>query len=978
MKTIQKKLFILLFILPFSIFAQSTLKGTILDNLGQTLTGVSVVVKGTSNGVATDFDGNFTLTNLKKGDVVSFSYIGFTTQDLVYNNQKEVSITMLEDSQQLADVVVIGYGTVKKADATGSVATVTTKDFVKGPVVAVDQMIQGKVAGLQITNGGGAPGEGSIIRIRQGSSISANNSPLVVIDGVPVAEDNTGGRNSLATINQNDIESVTILKDASATAIYGSRASNGVIIITTKKGKSGELKINYNGNVSYSSIYKKAEVLSADQFRTYVSENGNADQIALLGTANTNWQNEIYRDGLGTDHNIALSGGADNLTYRASLGMTDMNGILNKDNYNRATTSLALVGDFFDNHLKMQFNNKTALTKNNYSNRGAIGSAVSYDPTQNAYNADGTYFQWYNPSGEINTLAGRNPLAELNQNNNYGNHFRSLGNLQTEYKLHFLPELKAIANFGYDYTTGRSYGDSSLDYGYAQNTPDYYSSTNTSKNTLMDLYLNYKKDIAAIKGSVEFTAGYNYQNFQYTGFGTSTNNNVTPPGQNTFSESNLQSVFGRGIFNLYDKYILTATIRRDGSSRFNENNRWGNFPSAALAWKLKEESFIKNIEAISSLKMRFGWGITGQQDIGDPYPSIATYNISNSQAQYQLGVDGNGLPVFYTTVRPQQYNENLKWEQTETRNVGLDFGFFKDRFTGSVDLYEKRTKDLLLYVNNPVFYGFSNFGNYNIGKTKSQGIEIAAQVIPIRTDDFEFTVGGNITLQNSKVTKIIDGAPNFGLLSPQGGIQGGIGNNVEIIKEGYAPNSFYVYEQAYGANGQPIDGVFIDRNGDGSIDTNDQYVYKKPTADIFYGLFTNLSYKNWDMSMSWHGSWGNYIYNNVDSNLGWQNQVLIRNTDLSNAVTEVLNTNFSSTNPGRYLSDYYIQDASFIRLDNVTVGYNFEKFLGTNANAKLSLGGQNLLLFTSYKGIDPEINGGIDNNIYPRPRMYTLGLNVNF
>jgi len=965
MKTMQKKLLFLLLILPLTILAQGTLKGTVLDNLGQPLPGVNVIVKGTQNGTASDFDGKFILSSIKKGDVILFSFVGFNNQELVYNNQKEVTITMAEDAQQLADVVVIGYGSVKKTDATGSVSTVTSKDFVKGPVVAVDQMIQGKVAGLQITNGGGAPGEGSTIRIRQGSSITANNSPLVVIDGVPVAEDNTGGRNSLATINQNDIESVTVLKDASATAIYGSRASNGVLIITTKKGKSGELKVSYTGNVSYSSIYKKAEVLSADQFRSYVTENGNANQIALLGSANTNWQKEIYRDAVGTDHNIALSGGKDNITYRASVGLTDMNGILKRDNYNRATTNVALVGDFFEDHLKIQLNNKTALTKNNYSNTGAIGAAISFDPTQEILNPDGTYFQWNNQ------LSGRNPLSLIEQFNNYGNHFRSLGNIQAEYKMHFLPELKAVANFGYDYTTGRSYGDSSPDFAYAQNTQDAYNYTNSSKNRVMDLYLNYKKDINAIKGSVEFTAGYNYQNFQYFGGGSSVNNDVTTVNNNYLNESNLQSVFGRGIFNFYDKYILTATIRRDGSSRFNKNNRWGNFPSAALAWKLKEEGFIKNIDAISSLKARFGWGITGQQDLpGKFYPALPTYSTSNSQAQYQLGNE------FLQTVRPEPYNSNLKWEETETRNIGLDFGFFKERFTGSVDVYEKRTSDLLLTVNNPVFYGFSNIGDYNIGKTKSQGIEIAAQVIPVKTDDFEFTIGGNITFQNSKVTGVIDGAPDFGIAT--GGIQGGVGNTIQIIKEGYAQNSFFVYEQAYGANGKPIDGVFIDRNGDGTIDVNDQYVYKKPQADIFYGLYTNLSYKNWDLSMSWHGSWGNYIYNNVDSNLGWQNQVLIRDTDLSNAVTEVLNTNFSSTNSNRYYSDYYIQDASFIRLDNATIGYNFKKFLGTNANAKLSLGGQNLLLITPYKGIDPEINGGIDNNIYPRPRMYTLGLNVNF
>ncbi len=965
MKTLQKQFFLFLLILPLGIFAQNTVKGVVLDaSTQQSLPSVNIKVEGTTNGTATDFDGNFTLSNVKVGDQIVFSYLGFITQTITYSNQKEITVSLKEDVQQLKDVVVIGYGTVKKKDATGSVNTVTTKDFVKGPVVAADQMIQGKVAGVQITNGGGAPGEGATIRIRQGSSLNANNDPLFVIDGVPVGQDNTGGRNPLATINQNDIESVTVLKDASATAIYGSRASNGVIIITTKKGKSGDLKVNYNGNVSLSEISTKVDVLSANQLRDYVNTYGNAPRQALLGTANTDWQDEIYRKALGTDHNISLSGGSDMLTYRASVGLTDMNGILKRDNMNRATTGVALVGNFFDKHLKIELNNKTSVMKNNYSNRGAIGSAVSFDPTQNVTNTDGTYFEWNNQ------LAGRNPVALLEQFNNFGTNFRSLGNVQTEYKLHFLPELKLVANLGYDYTTGRSYGDSSPDYAYAVNTADAYENKNYSRNRLMDLFFNYKRDINAIKGTVELTAGYNYQNLEYYGSGLSVNNNVTTLTNPYYNELNLQSFFGRAIINIYDKYILTATYRRDGSSRFTEDYRWGNFPSAAFAWKLNEEGFIKNISSISALKLRLGWGITGQQDIGSYYPSQPTYLSSDAQAQYQFGNQ------FYTTVRPERYNPNLKWEETETRNIGLDFGFLNDRITGSVDVYEKRTEDLLAFIPNPPFFGFSNYDNYNIGKTKNQGIEIAAEVIPVKNDNFTLSVGGNITFQNSELTDLIDGAPNYGIET--GGIAGGIGNTVQVQTVGYTPNSFFVYEQAYDNSGNPIDGVFIDRNGDGSITTADRYIYKKPTADIFYGFYTNLTYKNWDMAMSWRGSWGNYVYNNVDSNLGWSNQVLIRETDLSNAVTEILNTNFSSTSAERYQSDYYIQDASFVRLDNLTIGYNFKKFMSEKVSAKLSLGGQNLLLFTEYKGIDPEISNGIDNNIYPRPRIYTLGLNVNF
>jgi TonB-linked SusC/RagA family outer membrane protein len=972
MKTIQKKLLFILFILPLSIFAQSTLKGTVLDKLGQTLPGVNVVVKGSQNGVATDFDGNFTINNLKKGELLVFTYIGFTTQDLVYNNQKEVSITMLEDSQQLADVVVIGYGTVKKSDATGSVATVTTKDFVKGPVVSVDQMIQGKVAGLQITNGGGSPGEGSTIRIRGGSSLNANNDPLIVIDGLPVDGGSSGGRNFLSTINQNNIESVTVLKDASATAIYGSRASNGVIIITTKKGKAGELKVEYNGNFSYSKLVKQVDVLSADQLRNYVNTNGNVNQQSLLGASNTDWQDEIYQTAAGTDHNIALSGGVDNVTYRASAGFTDMNGILKRDNFQRTSLGLSLVGKFFDNHLKVEVNNNTASMKNNYSNRGAIGSAVSYDPTQNPYNADGTYFQWFNPNGEINTLAGRNPLGELYQNNNLGTQFRSVGNIQTEYKLHFFPDLKVVANLGYDEISGRTYGNTSPDYAYSS-AGNYYDNNDTFNNKLMDLFFNYNKDVKAIDAVVDFTAGYSYQDFKFKNAGENYDaaNDILKVNATSRGRRNLQSYFARTNLTFANKYLVTLSYRRDGTSRFTEENRWGNFPAAALAWKLNEETFIKDIRSVSTLKLRLGWGITGQQDVGNNYPSIPLYLTSDVNSQYQFGNQ------FYSTVRPQQYNKNLKWEETETRNIGLDFGFLKDRISGSVDIYEKRTKDLIAFVQNPAFFGFSNADNYNIGKMNNKGIEISAAVIPIKNDNFNWTVGGNITLQNSEVNDLfLD--PEFFNGVATGGYSGGVGNTIQNHQVGYAPNSFYVYEQAYNVSGQPIDGVFIDRNNDGAVNEQDKYRYKKPASDVFYGFFTNVTYKNWDMSMSWRGSWGNYNYNNVDSQFGWKNQVLIRDTDLGNGVTNLLETNFASADSKRYESDYYIQDASFVRLDNVTIGYNFENFLNTKANAKLSLGGQNLLLFTGYKGIDPEISGGIDNNLYPRPRMYTLGLNVNF
>jgi iron complex outermembrane receptor protein len=971
MKTIYKKLLFLLLLLPFCVLAQNTFTGSVLDKTsGKPIPGVNINVQGSVKGTSTDLDGKFQLSNVKKGEQIVFSFIGYKSEIVVFNNQKSITVSLEEDANQLKEVVIqVGYGTVKKKDATGSVTTITTKDFNKGPVVAVDQMLQGKVAGLQVTNNGGSPGEGATIRIRGGSSLNASNDPLYVIDGVPVDNGIQGGKNPLATINQNDIESVTILKDASATAIYGSRASNGVIIITTKKGKSGEMQINYNGNLSVSTIAKTADNLSPDQFRAYVNANGNASQIALLGAANTDWQKQIYKTAIGTDHNLSLSGGTDLVTYRASMGFTDMKGLLIGDKFQRTTLSANLIGKFFDNHLRIELNNKTSLMENNYSNQGAIGAAVTHDPTQAIYNADGTYRQW---SFVTAPLAGANPVSLLNQFVNRGTSTRSIGNLQTEYKLHFLPDLKLVANVGYDYQSGRSFGNTSLDYYNTSTRGNSYNKTEDKKNVLMDLFFNYKKDLSIINGSVEFTGGYNYQNFDrtYDNRSTTYSTGITVADVTTPEIINLQSFFGRGIFNIADKYILTATLRRDGTSRFAPQYKWSNFPSVAFAWKIKDESFVKNVESISNLKLRLGWGVTGQQNV-TVYPSIPLYLNSNNAANYQLG------NTYYTTVRPQPYNSNLKWEQTTTVNAGLDLGFFDNRLNATIDVYEKRTEDLLAYIPNPSFFGFSNFDNYNVGSMKNQGIEIAGEVVPVKTDKLTWSIGGNVTLQNSKITSLIPGASNLGLPSGDA-INGGVGNQILVNQVGYTPNSFFVYEQAYDPNSKPINGVYIDRNADGKIDNGDRYVYHKPAADIFYGMFTNVTYKNWDMSMSWRGSWNNYVYNNVDSALAWSGQVLIRNTDLANGVTNLLETNFTTATTQRYLSDYYIQKANFIRLDNVTIGYTFKKVLDNKVDAKLSLGGQNLLILSPYKGIDPEISNGLDKNIYPRPRMYTLGLNVNF
>jgi iron complex outermembrane receptor protein len=856
------------------------------------------------------------------------------------------------------------------------VTVLTTKDFNKGPVTSADQMIQGKVAGLQIINGGGSPGEGATIRIRSGSSLSANNDPLYVIDGVPVAAGGVeGGRNPLTTINQNNIESITVLKDASATAIYGSRASNGVIIITTKKGKAGELKINYNANLQVSEITNKVDALTPTQFRDFITANGTAAQQALVGAANTNWQNEIYRTAIGTDHNIALSGGSDNVVYRASVGYANLNGILKRDNLERTTMSAGVIGNFLDNHLKVELNNNTSYIKNNYSNRGAIGAAISFDPTQVVKNADGTFYQWYKSPTEINQLAGRNPLSLIEQQNNYGGSFRSIGNLQFDYKMHFLPELKAVANFGYDELSGRSYGNTAANYLNGVKGSGYnntYERTSTRNNKLMDLYLNFNKKVESINTQFDVTGGYSYQDFRDSNAGSSFNfeNNKTVDVIGA-SRVNLQSFFARTNISIADKYLLTLSYRRDGTSRFTEANRWANFPAVAVAWKLNEESFLKDVTGISTLKIRGGWGITGQQDIGVSYPSIPLYLGASTTAQYQLG------NTFYTTYRPQPYNSNLKWEQTTTINAGLDYGFLNNRISGSVDLYQRTTDDLLLYTQNPSFFGFSNYDNYNVGSIKNRGVELAAEVVPVKTADVEWRIGGNVTFQNSKITKlttVLDNTPGINV----GGYAGGTGNTIQNHQVGYAPSSFYVYEQAYGVDGKPIDGVFIDRNKDGIVNEQDKYRFHKPAADVFYGFNTSVTYKNFDLGMNWRGSWGNFNYNNVDSNNGSFQNILLRETDLSNGVANVLETGFASQDAKRYESDYFIQDASFIRLDNVSVGYTFNQKANSTSLVKLTLAAQNVLLITDYSGLDPEISGGIDNNLYPRPITFTLGLNVNF
>lgn len=984
MKTIYKKLLFLFLILPFSAFAQ-TLSGVVLDgSSNQPLPGVNVIVKGANNSTTTDFDGKFQLNGLKNGDVVQFSFIGYTAQEVKYSGQKSLLISLVEEANQLQEVVVqVGYGSVKKKDATGSVTTVTTKDFNRGNNVTAENLLNGRVAGLSV-NTGGAPGSGSTIRIRGGASLSASNDPLIVIDGLPVDNGVSGGSTSiLAAINPNDIESFSILKDASATAIYGSRASNGVIIITTKKGGKGDLRVSFNSLTTLNTLAKKIDVLSANQFRALVNEKGSTAQIALLGDANTDWQDEIFSNSISVDNNLSLRGSLFNaVPARLSIGYTEVPGLLRTGEFNRTTTSLALNPSFFDDHLKINLNANIAWQHNRFADEGAIGNAIRFDPTQSVYDSTsylGGYFEWFEADGDRVAVGAQfNPVSLLEQRRNITDNRRIYGNIQFDYKFHFFEDLRAVLNLGIDKQNGNGtnvlapfspagYQEGVYSSGTYQNFGSNAYFWDRRENKLMDAYLVYTKEIG--KMNLEVTAGYSYQNFERKTFDTGNIYNPSSEADvNTDPGINLQSYFTRANIGFYDKYLFTFNYRRDASSRFSKENRWGNFYGGAFAWKISNEDFLKDSKFISDLKLRLGYGLTGQQDIGQSLSYMPTYSTSTSpQAQYQFG------DSFYSFGRPQGYNANLKWEETATSNIGLDYGFFNNRLTGSLDLFYKKSTDLLSWVAYPDGANLANAGYANIGDFTTKGVEFSVGYDIIKNDNLKWNANFNMFYNEREITDLVNDNEAVG------DIDGGGGNKVQIHTMGFAPNTFYVYEQVYDSNGRPLENVFVDRNKDGVVDANDMYRYKKPNADYTFGFMNNLTYKNFDFSMAWRASLGNYMYNNTQSTTSYL-QAGVRYPDvLSNLNQNYFNTEFLLEGDKTYLSDYYVQDASWIKLDNITLGYTIQNpFKDDKSKVRFYVAGQNLLVITDYKGLDPEIFSGIDKNIYPRARMFMFGVNLDF
>lgn len=991
MKAIYKKLLFLFLLLPFSVLAQSTVSGTVADlATGQPIPGVNVNVQGAPGGASTDFDGKFQLSNVKNGDKILVSFIGYKTSTIVFNGQKTLAVSLEEDTNQLKEVVVqVGYGTVKKKDATGSVSQISAKEFNKGINVTPESLISGRIAGVNVV-GGGAPGAKADIRIRGGSSLTASNEPLIVLDGLPLSNAVPSGSTSiLSTIDPNDIESFTVLKDASAAAIYGSRAANGVIVITTKKGSKGGVKVNFSSQIGINTVANTVDVLSADQFRNLVNTKGTPAQQALMGTANTNWQDEIFHTALTTNNNISVSGSLFNkLPVRLSVGNVDNPGILRNTSFERTTTSISLNPVLFDNHLKIDISGNISFNKNQFQDEAAvIGGAIGFDPTQSVYQSGsryGGYFEWLEPNGNLPLLPSRNPVARLNEEDKRSTSTRKWGNIRVDYKLHFFEDLRIIAEAGIDRFDSSGYNRQSTQspLGYQPNAfssgnwvnlGNYNSYTNDLQNKNLNTYFNYTKDLGKFK--IDATAGYNYQMFQKQKYESG---ETTQPTRNELTtidpDVNLQSFFGRLTLNYDSRYLLTLNYRRDGTSRFSKENRWGNFGGAAFAWNIAEESFLKDNNTLSSLKLRVGYGTTGQQDILAQYDYLRRVTLGTINSQYIFG------NTIYKTARPEGYNENIKWEELGEMNLGVDFGFLNDRITGTVNYFDKKSTDLLADVVVPDGANIRNTGTYNVGSVRTKGVEFNIQSDIIKGDKLNWNVAFNATYIDRKITDLGVTVPGFDGYLTGDNIAGGGGNKIQVNSVGYSPESFLVYEQLYDANKKPIAGAYVDRNGDGKIDDGDRYRFHKPAADYSFGLFSTLNYKKFDFTMNWRASLGNYIFDNVSSNLGYSDAGLRRQTDLSNVGSDYLNTGFTYEDNGtsRYLSDYYIKDASFIKLDNVTLGYTFDKTLLKSASLRFTAGVQNVFVLTKYGGLDPEKFNGIDNNVYPRARTFLFGVNASF
>ena len=995
--------------IPAQVFAQSgkyEVKGVVVDSTGTPVIGASVVEQGTTNGITTDVNGQFVLNVQGEQSIVQISFIGYVTKSLAASSTELQHVVLEDDSAMIDDVVVIGYGTVKKDDLTGSVVAIKAEELNRGAVVSTQDMMQGKVPGLQIIPGDGGPNSGSTIRIRGAASLNASNDPLIVIDGVPVASDaGSGMANPLSLVNPNDIESFTVLKDASAAAIYGSRASNGVIIITTKKGKGNKVNVSYNGSFSVSTNSDTMQVMSPEQFRDYITTTfagtpSLADATKYMGDANTDWQSLVFRTGLSHDHNASVYGNYENiLPYRASLGYTGQQGTLETSKFDRATLDLSLSPKFFKEHLTVALNAKGVYTHQNYADGGVVGTAAFYNPTVDPY--------WYNEDGSIDTsttngyynvgsgrgqafspngLAAENPLSMLYDKEKYAETWRTLGNLALDYKVHGLEALRFNLNLGLDWSKTFEYdgvrpgsiqawkdGDAK---GWGMHTKKNW----LRRNQVLDFYGNYNETWG--KHNLDAMLGYSWQHFygadrSVTYYNETLQQYEKSTGALSQEESFLVSFYGRINYSYDSRYLFTFTLRADGSSKFSKDNRWGYFPSAAFAWNAKNESFLKDVDVVSTLKLRLGYGQTGQQEIGN-YQYLARYSVSSNDKDHMANMGDAG---YSHLLSPKAYNPNIKWETTTTYNIGVDFGLWDGLVNASVDVYRRDTKDLLNWVTTPMGANFGTNLLTNVGSMRNEGVEFSVDVNPIRTADWSLRIGFNGTFQDTYFTKLNNiNDPNYAIYTSSPGTGRTGGADLQMHTVGSAPYTFYTFQQLYDAEGNPIQNAFVDRNKNGQLDQGDRYnTGKSPAPDFFYGLNLKLSYKNWDFGFNGHGSVGNYAFNSFFA--GHASSAFDTRAGLSNFATTVLRTGWTATGISEQdYSDLYLEDASFFRMDDINLGYTFEKVGNTDLNIRVAAGVQNVFVITKYSGVDPEVSGvtGIDGTIWPRPRIYSLRVNLNF
>lgn len=1026
---IARKFFFLMVGLLFSVGLNAqtiTVSGVVSDPSGEPLIGASILAQGTTVGTSTNIDGEYTI-NVAPDATLVVSYVGYDTQNVPVDGRTSINVTMQENSVMLNEVVAIGYGTVKKSDATGSVAVIKPDEIEAGLATSVQDMLVGQTPGVVVTQAGGPEGGGTI-RIRGGSSLNASNDPLIVVDGLPLSNAGMGGLgNSLGMISPENIESMTILKDASATAIYGSRASNGVIIITTKKGKSGKPTVNFAANLYVNTARKTWKVLDANQFRSLLESRGMDAALAATGDANTDWQDEVLRTTVSSDYSLSVGGTAGWLPYHAEISYTNNNGIIKTSKMDRVTMGFNLSPKFFDNHLSVNANVKGYYIRNNFADTGALSNAISFDPThpvrsnepivsgnsgfQYLYNG---YYEVHN-NGTLNDNASLNPMGLLEQRDNHANVYRSNGNLQLDYSLHFLPDLHLNLNLGYDVMKSNLVDNWAANSATAYKNHEHYGGAYNfdqyqfRSNTLLNFYLNYKKEVESIYSNFDVTAGYDWQRFYNDGHYTGANGNsgyrVSPglntptylgkneAGQQTYgvtvNESTipllgqnfqndgvsadgdyhwadryqLLSFFGRLNYTFKDRYLLTVTVRGDATSRFAKDKRWGVFPAVALGWKINQEAWMQGAAGwLSDLKLRLGWGKTGQQEIGETINYMALYAIASPSVSYPNGTNGWYLPVY-----ARGYNPDLTWETTTSYNAGLDFGFFNNRITGSIEYYKRKTTDLLAYVAVPAGSSTTNMLNRNIGSLENYGVEFNIAAKPIVTNDFTWTLSYNVGWNHNEITELTTGASQL----KTGGISGGNGNTVQIHAEGHPANSFYLFQQVYDESGAPLEGVYVDQNGDGQIDDSDKIINKSPDPKVTMTFGSQFRYKKWDLGFNIRASIGNYVYNNVLSTKAVYNDLF------TYGLNNVVENDYYFEQP-RYMSDYYLRNASFVRCDNITLGYTWDNLLNDKLRLRLFGAVQNPFVITKYKGVDPEVFGGIDNSVYPRATTYSLGLVATF